>query len=91
MRGGDDGRLSFARVPCPLLPFFLRFSCLSCLYGCAGHSQVGGLDRQQLLADGAALAGGLQGKILSLSAGLGERLPLFVLGLVLAVGQLQAG
>ena len=23
MRGGGDGRLSFARVPCPLLPFFL--------------------------------------------------------------------
>ena len=91
VRGGDDGQLSFARVLRPLLPFFLRFSCLSCLYGCAGHSQVGGLGRQQLLADGAALAGGLQGKILSLSAGSGERLPLFVLGLVLAVGQLQAG
>ena len=41
--------------------------------------------------DGAALAGGLQGKIMSLSAGSGERLPLFVLGLVLVVGQLQAG
>ena len=23
MRGGDDGLLSFARVPCPLLPFLL--------------------------------------------------------------------
>ena len=50
---------------------------------------VGGLGRQQLLADGAALAGGLQGKILSLSAGSGERLPLFVLGLVLAVGSFK--
>ena len=55
MRGGDDGRLSFACVPCPLLPFFLVILLPLLPLLPAAHLQVVGLGRQVLLAGASGL------------------------------------
>ena len=55
MRGGGDGRLSFARVPCPLLPFFLVILLPLLPLPPAAQLQVVGLGRQVLLAGASGL------------------------------------
>ena len=60
MRGGGDGRLSFARVPCPLLPFFLVILLPLLPLPPAAHLRVVGLGRQVLLVGGSGLVGDIE-------------------------------
>ena len=59
MRGGDDRRLSFACVPCPLLPFFLVILLPLLPLPPAAQLQVVGLGMQVLLVGGSGLVGGI--------------------------------
>ena len=59
MRGGGDGWLSFACVPCPLLPFFLVILLPLLPLPPAAQLQVVGLGRQVLLVGGSRLVGGI--------------------------------
>ena len=89
MRGGDDGRLSFARVPCPLLPFFLVILLPLLPLPPAAQLQVVGLGMQVLLVGGSRLVVASTGKAAPLSGVSRGWLPLFGLGLVLVLGLVQ--
>ena len=59
VRVGDDRRLSFARVPRPLLPFFLVILLPLLPLPPAAQLQVVGLGMQVLLVGGSGLVGGI--------------------------------